>query len=61
MSITLQFYYMMYRNLTDLISIEGIPVDAGSLWKYNKQLNLLVLVDNDQYVTMQLSDAFDEA
>ena len=39
----------MYRNKTDLISIEGIHVDAGSLWHYKNEL--MVLDDADQYVT----------
>lgn len=44
-----------YRNYNDLLSNEDIPVDAGSLWK--KQDQLMVLVDEDQYVT----HAYDEA
>lgn len=45
----------LYRNYNDLVSFEGIPVDAGSLWR--KQGQLMVLVDDDQYAT----HAFDEA
>lgn len=44
-----------YRNYNDLISNEGVPVDAGSLWK--KEDQLMVLDDEDQYITY----AFDEA
>jgi len=39
-----------YRNNSDITSIEGIHVDKGSLWTLNVQ-NLLVLEDQDQYVT----------
>ena len=42
-----------YRNNSDITSIEGIHVDKGSLWTLNVQ-NLLVLEDEDQYVTAQL-------
>ena len=38
-----------YRNKKDLISFEGIHVDAGSLWERNGEL--MTLVDEDQYVT----------
>ena len=46
----------MYRNKIDLTSIEGIEVDAGSLWQLKG--NLLVLEDDDQYVTHELCDNF---
>jgi|TARA_Y100000589_G_C27083425_1_gene600662 hypothetical protein len=46
----------MYRNKTDLTSIEGIEVDAGSLWKLEN--DILVLVDEDQYVTHLLTEDF---
>lgn len=48
----------MYRNSIDVISIEGIPVDAGSLWKL--QNNLLILEDDDQYATHLLTVEFVE-
>ena len=38
-----------YRNKKDLISFEGIHVDAGSLWERNGEL--MTLVDEDQHVT----------
>ncbi|WP_267281620.1 hypothetical protein [Chryseobacterium luquanense] len=44
-----------YRNYNDLISMQGIPVDAGSLWR--KQGQLMVLVDDDQYVTHAYEEA----
>lgn len=46
-----------YRNKTDLVSLEGIEVEAGSLWKFNPKLNLLELVDDDQYVSCALDES----
>ena len=43
-----------YRNHSDITSIEGIHVDASSLWKLEPNQNLLVLEDEDQYVTAKL-------
>ena len=51
-------YKSMYRNSIDVISIEGIAVDAGSLWRLKNKL--LVLVDEDQYVTHALTVEFVE-
>ena len=45
-----------YRNKEDLISLEGIEVEAGSLWKLNQKLDVLELVDEDQYVTAPLEE-----
>jgi len=47
---------MYYRNLKDLVSIEGIEVEAGSLWKHEQEDNLLVLIDEDQYASTQLDE-----
>lgn len=44
-----------YRNNIDLISIEGVFVDAESLWKL--QDGILVLVDDDQFVTYPFSES----
>jgi len=44
-----------YRNSYDLISSEGIEVEAGSLWELQSD-NLLVLVDDDQYASYYLDD-----
>ncbi len=56
-----------YRNITDVISIEGIEVDAGSLWilspaksALNPEKQLLVLDDEDQYVCALLTEDFEE-
>lgn len=46
----------MYRNSVDLVSIEGIEVDAGSLWQLKD--GLMVLVDDDQYVTHTHTELF---
>ena len=46
---------MEYRNEEDLVSIEGIEVEAGSLWELQSD-NLLVLVDDDQYASYYLDD-----
>jgi hypothetical protein len=51
---------MFFRNTKDLISIEGIEVEAGSLWKKNKE-EMLVLVDADQYVSSHLDEDFTTA
>tara|TARA_R100000306_G_C4365047_1_gene137224 strand:+ start:140 stop:319 length:180 start_codon:yes stop_codon:yes gene_type:complete len=50
-----------YRNKSDLISIENIEVDAGSLWKFDENQNLLILDDDDQYATAYLDENFDQA
>jgi hypothetical protein len=47
---------LKYRNTCDVISIEGIEVDASSLWVFKN--DQLVLVDDDQFVTHQLTDEF---
>ena len=53
---------MNYRNKKDLISLEGIEVEAGSLWKFKPDLELLVLEDEDQFASYQLdSRKFEEA
>lgn len=45
---------MNYRNTEDLVSMEGIEVEAGSLWKYDVNQELFVLVDEDQYASHKL-------
>ena len=45
---------MFYRNHQDLVSIEGIEVEAGSLWKFKPDLDLLVLEDEDQFASYSL-------
>ena len=47
----------MYRNTIDITSIEGIEVDAGSLWDLKD--GILILVDDDQLVTHQLTEDFE--
>lgn len=51
-----------YRNTRDITSIEGIEVDNGSLWRLDESQNLLVLEDEDQYVSHKFSaEDFKEA
>jgi hypothetical protein len=45
----ISFDMEFYRNKTDLISFEGIHVDADSLWE--RKGELMILVDEDQHVT----------
>ena len=44
-----------YRNKIDVISKEGIFVDAESLWKLEGEM--LILVDEDQYVSFPFSES----
>ena len=48
---------MYYRNLEDLISLEGIEVEAGSLWKLERNGKRLVLVDDDQYCSAPMDQS----
>lgn len=52
---------LYYRNRRDVISLEGIEVDAGSLWKWQSDRNLLVLQDEDQDITAQLNEDFENS
>lgn len=49
---------MYYRNSIDVISKEGIEVEAQSLWQLKNQT--LVLVDDDQYATHDVTVEFAE-
>ncbi len=42
---------MLYRNKVNVISIQGIEIDEGALWTFDKQLNLFILKDDDEYIT----------
>ena len=44
-----------FRNLVEVTSIEGVKVDAGSLWVWVSGRNKLVLVDEDQDLTCSMS------
>lgn len=46
----------MYRNKTDITSIEGIEVDTGALWVLKN--GVLVLEDEDQFATHPLTNDF---
>lgn len=43
-----------FRNKIDIISFEGIHVEAESLWV--KKGQLMVLVDEDEYATFPYSE-----
>ncbi len=47
---------MYYRNIKDLVSIEGIEVEAGSLWEEHPKKAFLELVDDDQYASSHLDE-----
>lgn len=48
---------MEYRNVNAIISIQGIEVDEGSLWREVIDFpGVLRLVDDDQYVTVNRDD-----
>lgn len=49
-----------FRNKIDIFSIENIDVDAESLWFFNKDLNLFILVDEDQFITSDQTVMFTE-
>jgi len=49
-----------YRNLEDLVSNEGIEVDAYSLWRLLNN-ETMVLVDADQFVSQLFDDNFIKA
>ena len=44
-----------YRNKINIISYEGIEVDVESLWI--RKGELMVLIDEDQYVTFPFSES----
>lgn len=43
----------MYRNIVDVMSDQRIMIDAGSLWRRDGQL--MILEDQDQYITKSFS------
>lgn len=45
-----------YRNKADLLSDEGIEVEAYSLW--NKKGDQVILVDDDQFASCTLDERF---
>lgn len=38
-----------YRNTTEIVSLEGVTIESGFLWE--RQGELMVLVDEDQHIT----------
>ncbi len=49
-----------YRNIVSVVSEQGVEIDPGSLWEFNPELNLMVLVDDDEYHTSKPSDCFEK-
>lgn len=47
---------MQYRNNIDILSHEGIEVEAGSLWA--KDNETMILIDQDQYVSYPYKEEF---
>lgn len=47
-----------YRNLQAVVSDQGVEIDKGSLWEFDKENNLMVLVDDDEYHTCKPNTAF---
>lgn len=47
-----------YRNIVSIISDQGVEIDEGSLWKFDANLNLLVLVDDDEFHTSKPKKEF---
>lgn len=47
-----------YRNIRPVVSDQGVEIDEGSLWEFNKEQNLMTLVDEDEFHTSKPSDQF---
>lgn len=45
---------MHYRNNADLLSSEGLEIEATSLWLLQEDHETLVLVDDDMYASHPL-------
>lgn len=44
---------MYYRNTTDIITDQGVEIDAGSLWKLDEKTFIMTLEDEDQHITVK--------
>lgn len=44
-----------YRNYRNVISDQGVEVDAGALWELDKKTEKLILIDDDEYITVDFS------
>jgi len=55
--VIIKFGIMYYRNIYDLISSEGIEVEAGSLWRNSPNGKKLFLVDEDQFASTALDES----
>lgn len=49
-----------FRNVLSITSNEGIEIDAGALWLLNQDTGMLVLVDEDEYITSPITADFVE-
>ena len=50
---------MYYRNITDIVTDQGVEVDAGSLWVKDSGSKKMILKDDDQQITADcLADVF---
>lgn len=47
-----------YRNAIAIKSDQGVEIDKGSLWNFDEKLNLMILVDDDEYHTSKPNDCF---
>lgn len=44
-----------YRNKLPVISDQGVEVDPGALWELDKKTEKLILIDDDEYITVDYS------
>lgn len=47
-----------YRNLSEITTDTGAVIDAGSLWEFDKNQNIMILVDEDEFHFTAPSDTF---
>lgn len=45
-----------YRNTRPVTSHQGVDIDTGALWHRQTGKDLLVLVDEDEYITADFND-----
>lgn len=47
-----------YRNLQSLISDQGVEIDPGALWEFDKSENKMILIDEDEFQTAKPTPVF---
>lgn len=47
--------YNEYRNTLPVTTLQGVLIDEGALWKKEKNTSILVLIDDDEYLTADFS------